>query len=311
MRFSNIIIDINNLFWRNVSISLKNKIMSEDDEVYSSSIQMTLNKINNFIAEYGQYQNCNVYLLFDNPLSRINTRKEIDPLYKHARSLREVPVAFHKTIDILWEILEVYSDNFKLLKADSLEADDLVQPLLKYLNYDNCLIISADLDWARSINSTVKWYNYHTLYDLDTFKNKYGFYPNNNSITLYKAFRGDNSDNIPNGCSGLREEIVLDICNRFNNDDELFKNLFDTDYPQNWKFKIKENELRIRMNYALADFIQVEGSIEDYIVQCKESIKALRSWYRMLDLELEYRMKDEQDLKQQKDNFFKMNYPKK
>ena len=314
MRFSNIILDVNNLFWRNVSISIKEKIVSEQDEVYSYTIQMTINKINSLIAEYGQYKDCKVYLCFDNPLSKIGTRKEIDPMYKHSRERKFVPPAFHKTLQIFAELVEVYSDNFYICRVDSLEADDLVQPLLKYLNYNNCLLISADLDWARSIenniDTTVSWYNYHTLYDLDSFKTKYGFFPNNNSITLYKSLRGDNSDNIPNGCPGLREEIVLDICNRFNSDDELFKNLFNTDYPQQWKLKLKENELRIRTNYALVDFIQVDGSIEDHIVQCKESIKALKAWFRLLEIPLEYRMKDEKDIKQQKENFFKINYPK-
>jgi len=110
--------------------------------------------------------------------------------------------------------------------------------------------------------------------------------------------------------SSFHEEIVLDICNRFNNVDELFKNLFDTDYPKQWKLKIKENEMRIRMNYALVDFIAVEGNIDEHIVHGKESIKALKSWYTILDLPLEYRMKDKEDIKQQKDNFFKVDYPK-
>ena len=252
-----------------------------------------------------------MFLLFDNPLSRASTRKEIDPLYKHSRSLKIIPPSFHKTLRLFVELVEVYADNFYIVRVSDLEADDLVLPLLKYLNYDDCLLISADLDWARAINKSVHWYNYHTLYDLDSFKNKYKFYPNNNSITLYKAIRGDHSDSIPVGCPLIREEIVIDICNRFNSDEELFKNLLDTDYPQQWKLKLKENELRIRTNYALADFIQVEGSIEDHIVQCKESIKALKAWYRLLDLKLEHRMKDEKDIKQQKENFFKVNYPKK
>jgi len=311
LRYQNLIIDTNNLFWRNVAISIKEKVISEKDEMYSSSIQMTINRINKFIAEYGNYANCNVYLLFDNPLSKINTRKELDPMYKHARSLRSVPPAFHKTLDIFFELAEVYSDNFKLIKISNLEADDLVQPLLNYLNNDSCLLISADMDWARSVGKSVHWYNYHTLYDMDSFKTKYGFFPNNNSITLYKSLRGDNSDSIPIGCPLLREEIVLDICNRFNNVDELFKNLFDTDYPKQWKLKIKENEMRIRMNYALVDFIAVEGNIDEHIVHGKESIKALKSWYTILDLPLEYRMKDKEDIKQQKDNFFKVDYPKK
>lgn len=311
MRFSNIIIDVSNLFWRNISISLKEKIDKEQDEIYSHTIQMTINKINSFISEYGDYKDCNVYLLFDNPLSRINIRKEIDPMYKHSREKKNIPASFFKSLDLLWEVLEVYSDHMKLVKVTSLEADDLVQPLLKYIGNESCLLVSADLDWARSIDKKIKWYNYHTLYDLDTFKNKYGFFPNNNSITLYKSLRGDNSDNIPSGCPHLREEIVLDICTRFNSDDDLFKNLFQTDYPQQWKLKIKENEMRIRMNYALADYIQVEGNIDEHIVQCKESIKSLRSWYSMLDLDYEHRMKTIVDLQKKKDNFFKVSYPKK
>lgn len=309
MRFSNIIIDTNNLFWRSVSISIKEKVDKEQDEIYSYSIQMTINKINSLVSEFGNYQDCNVYLLFDNPLSRINTRKEIDPTYKHNRINKAVPQAFHKTLDIFFEIMSVYKDNFRLIKVSNLEADDLVQPLLKYINGDS-LLVSADLDWARGINKSVNWYNYHTLYDMDSFKSKYKFYPNNNAITLYKSLRGDNSDNIPVGCPLLREEIVIDVCNKFNDIDDLFKRLFDKEinYPQQWKLKIKENELRIRTNYYLADFVEVEGSILDHIVRCKESIKALKSWYRILNIPLEFRMKDKKDIDRQKENFFNIKY---
>ena len=312
MRYQNLIIDVSNLFWRNISISLKESLDKEKDKVYSNSIQMTINKINSLKNEYCTYQDCKVYLLFDNPVARINVRKEIDPLYKNSREKRRVPESFYKTLEILFELLQAYSDNFYLMKIPSLEADDIVQPLLKYLGGVDCLLVSADLDWARSINKYTSWYNYYTLYQSETFKDKYGFYPNNNSITLYKAINGDHSDSIPNGCPNLRKEILIDICNRFNDDDDLFKRLFDkeVEYPQQWKLKLKENEIRIRTNYALADFIQIEGDITEYIIQCRESIKVLRSWYNMLDLDFEHRMKTDKDLKKQANNFFDITYKK-
>lgn len=297
-----LIIDAQNLYWRAVLSSLKKCLDKENHEIYSSSIRYFLDKVNDLKNIHGS-KDCQIYLLFDNPLSTINKRKTIDVEYKHSRDEKYVPKNFYKTLDKLQEILRVYKDNLYIVKYEGLEADDLVLSVLNHINEtetDNDkekLVISADMDWARSIgvDERVTWYNYVDKYTKENFKEKYEFSPDGKKIQMYKAIHGDNSDSIPNAVPYLPKHILLDIVENYKTVDNLLENLWNnTNYPQEWKTKIKESEKRIRINYRLVDYAD-QDNLKDFIFRCTENVSMLRFWFKQIDLQFETRMYDDRE----------------
>lgn len=293
-KFSNIVIDLNNLFWRNVCTSVKRHLDNDCDNYYSSSIESSITRIRELHEQFG-YKDTKVYILHDNPFSKIDARKEIMPSYKHARKNKNIPPVFYKSLEHLIQILKSYSDYYYIVGLDNCEADDLVPSVLNVVE-GNTILVSADLDWARGIvENNVVWYNYNTVYTNEVFKNEYGFDPFGCSIKMYKAIHGDDSDCIPNAVPGLRKEILIDIANKYSSVDELFLNLKDEDYKDIWKAKLIEGKNQIKINYQLVDYLNIGIPLSDIIYKCKESILDLRFLYDMCQVNYEGKMIDSSD----------------
>lgn len=293
MKHNHIAIDFNNLFWRSVTTTSQDFLAIYNSQVYNFVIQDLLKRINELKDRFG-YEDCKVYFLIDNNQSKINIRKLLDEQYKHPREYKNIPSHFYSTLNFALEILKCYSDNFYLLREDNIEADDLTFPLRKYLNLNEnnkCLFVSADLDWARNISENSCWFNYSKMYNEMLFKLKYGFSPLSNNIQIYKAIRGDSSDNIPIGVIRLPEKILLHILEKYDDIDSLYKNLeSDKEIPNNWYRRFLEEEERVRKNYQLADFILLQEPIENIMHKCNENIKCLRMWFKALKIPFEPRM---------------------
>lgn len=294
MRYQNLIIDCNNLFWRS-AVTCTKKLLhgdeEEDKEFYSITIQDCLVRIQELIKQFGT-SDCNVYILHDNPFSKINEREMIYADYKHARKNKNIPPVFYKALEKLIEILKVYHNNFYILHYKGSEADDLVPIALQHRK-GNCLLISADLDWARGIADDISWYNFSMIYTKDLFRSEYGYNPEGKSIQLYKAIRGDKSDCIENAVPYLPNIILLEIVNTYTDLKDMFSRLSEnTNIPNQWKEKIRDNKRQIEINYQLTDYIIPDIKYNDIVFECKEDIEALRSWFLLIDLSFESRMMD-------------------
>lgn len=295
-KYKNIIIDSSNLFWRH--FSALNKGQDESPAVFANTIKQSLNGIKKIVADYG-YENSKVYLLFDNPDSKVNERKIIsDGRYKYKRHKKAVTGKFYKALNVFKKLIKHYSDNFYILESMSLEADDLTYPLKKYLkeSYSKLsLFVSSDMDWARNMSKFADWYNFKTLYTNEQFFKKYEFRPSASSIKMFKTIRGDASDSIDVGVPYLPKEILLDIVTRYKNVEQLLHNLPETKIPDNWKKKIRENEKQLKLNYQLVDFFEMNESIEDIIFSCRRDIKQLCVWYKVMNIPFENWMIDKGD----------------
>lgn len=292
MKFRYNIVDGNNLFWRAFAISLK-KFISESNEyqIFPGAIKESFEKIKK-LTEFLAYKDSFFYFLFDNPEININIRKFIDKNYKSNRFSKSAPKGFYNTLNLFIEILKHYSNNYKVLHIDSLEADDLTKPIIEQLHLSShikCVVISNDMDWARnlSLSKYCCWYNYDKIIDRKLFYELYEFEPISNKIQLYKAIHGDDSDNIKNSLPFLPKNIVLDILERFNSADDLYKGLYRTNYPDKWKQQIKESEMDIKKNEDLVNFQPIEIDIKDNLWDCKQNVKKLRYFFDVLSLEYE------------------------
>jgi hypothetical protein len=283
-------------------VAVKGVIIEDENNVAPLVIKKALAMIRNLHEKFG-YVDSKIYLLFDNPESVISIRKVVDSEYKSCRLKKSVPKGIYETLGIFIEILKSYSDQYYICRVPSLEADDLPPAIIKTLKIDNnnkALIISNDLDWSRNITDNISWYNYNDLYSVSKFQKEFKFSPRGKAVQMYKAIHGDRSDNIENAVPRLPKEILLDIVNRFDSIDDLFKNLWkkETEYPHDWKMRLKEAENNIRKNFTLVDFMPLEIKTEDFIIECKRRPKLLRIFFKSFNLSLEKDMHSKEDAKQ-------------
>jgi 5'-3' exonuclease len=303
--YNHLIIDMNNCYWRNITGRPVKKIRYKNNELVTSGIEGSIKSINKFETQFAVPEQRTVWLLFDNPDSIGNLRKDIDPDYKSQRE--RMPEDMKVGIRYLTEILKVYKDNYRLLFSDKMEADDLVNPLLETIPKDeSVLLISADMDWARSIDSYVHWYNWERLFTRKAFNVVYGFEPTQASVKLYKAFTGDKADSIPNPFHNneldidwrLRHETLMYVISECGDMDDFFKRLRagQLNVSDKWMKRFQEVEARLRINYALVDFqISEDFDIRNVIWNSKYSRAQCRMWFDMFEFEYEPRFIDVED----------------
>lgn len=301
-----IAIDANNLYWRSVYSCAKKAEQVGNVFIYTHVILDFIKRVNEIISQFG-YIDSTIYFLFDNPKSKITTRTMIDEHYKSHRCSDAIPKEFWDTLALLEMILMCYSNQFVIVRLTHCEADDLVLPLVreKVNEKNKMLLISVDMDWSRalSLSENVHWFNYTKLFwHKNIFKEHYGFYPIKNNVKFFKTFKGDASDDIKPSLPNIPTSLILHIMDTYADINDFISSFNrDENIPEQWKIKILENRSQILSNYALVEFISIEQNINEFTFPCKENIGELRYWYELLDLPLEYRMKNKEDKK----SFFK------
>lgn len=276
-RYSHILIDFNNLFYRTVIRDLQGGV----DGIYSNLVLNPYRKFHenlNYILDKFAHDKTLIYFLADNPSSVFYKRRELDSSYKHRREQSTTTDFLNRMMDYIYESLKHKSDLFRFVRIKEHEADDLVKPLVEMINpsyYNTCLVISNDMDWSRNISDHVSWWNYdRAICTRENFISKYKFYPSEETIKLYKSIHGDESDCIPNALPYLAEEDLLYIIKTYNIK-TLFSNIEkDTNINPSWKKKIVDARDRIELNYKLVDFIPVSNKeiMKNFIVGQKNDL---------------------------------------
>ena len=292
-KFSNLIFDGNNLFWRATIKTLALQINPEEQQeiIYTKAISLAFNMIDNKLKDFG-YDNSKVYILFDNNQSVINKRKEISGgQYKHSRESSKVPKQLYATLDLFHDLCKIYSDNFYTAYKVDLEADDLTQVISnsfpeKELN----LFISADMDWARNINKNSHWHNWKEVVTPKVFFNKYKFHPIKDKICIYKAIHGDASDNIDNAIKNLPQKLLLEIVQHSDTLQDVYDYISDDRFPKQWTKKFIENKEQLITNWELVVFPVLDLTYGDIVEKSILNTPQLKRIYNIYNIPLEDRM---------------------
>lgn len=294
--YSKLIIDTSNVYMRAYSVGGSMTNQMEDGSVLVTGgiynfLRMIKSLENRFLAPNGE-----VYFLFDNSHSGINRRKEIDPSYKSNRTKKDDD--FYRSMDILQMIMLNYKDNWYCVKKSGYEADDLVYPIMLEFSNEQILLVSNDLDWFRGISGHVHVAKYeksdamdkpdYVIYDSERFIKKMGFKPSIEAMTLYKAFRGDSSDNIPPGVPGIRTETLNSIISACRNVKELEQRIDSLDFVSStFKQKIKENASRLFLNEKLVSYQEISfEELKEDIYRSEFHPKMLHSLYKSLGFQI-------------------------
>lgn len=271
IKYPYILVDLSNLFWRNFLISNQFDYRFYNEKlIFKNALILSLNQIDK-LKETFAYQDSKIYFLLDNAVSKIISRKSLDPSYKHTRG-KKIP-GFYETLSYLKLILYLSSVNYHLCYYTGLEADDLTFPLLKSFDLSidkKALIVSNDLDWSRNISTFVDWYDWSKILSKQEFKAKYGFDSEPEKIKIFKTFKGDPSDNISVGCPHLPEEDFRIILNS----GEDIKNIFSLNtISEKAKILLSKHKRRILLNYKLVDFLVKDLDISLFVFKCCSYIK--------------------------------------
>ena len=291
MRYQKIFIDASNFFHRaHCCFNGEPVDLPDGTQVATGGIFIGINMMNrlerDFLIPGGK-----IFFLFDNTHSGDNKRKEIDPEYKSNRTKKDD--SFYRGLDLFQMILLSYKSNLVMVKVTGKEADDLVDPLVKKFPDEKILLVSNDLDWFRSISDLVHVAKYekgnYNIYGRDEFYEKFQFEPTVDNLCLYKAFRGDKSDNVQSGVPGIREVTLVQLINEFDSIKEIFHSLPSIDYiSDNFKKKIKENYSRLLLNYDLVSYEVVDDEeLSNGTFEGKFQPNSLYSLYKMLNFDIE------------------------
>jgi 5'-3' exonuclease len=261
----------------------------------------------NYLSENGR-----IYFLFDNPSSGEARRKDIDPDYKINR--RKQDPQFYRGLDYLQLVLRSYKNGYRIIQRPETEADDLIFPILKsFEGHDHfILLVSNDMDWSRAIENKVHWLvssdGKDIIYDKYLFFNKYGFYPGHNEVCLYKALRGDTSDNIIAGVKGIPEKVILEIIRQVKSVQNMFLKLSDIQIDEQWKKAIRQNKGRIQINLMLVDYQPLSmADVREYTIISEFNKNMLLMYYRIFDFNIDQidpRLTIEEDKPLRDEDFF-------
>ncbi len=142
------------------------------------------------------------------------TRKKADQeLYDQLPITKDVVAAF----------------NIPLLEQPGFEADDIIGSLsTQYQDRVDVVIVTGDMDELQLVtNATTvftmrKGFSDTFVYDSQAVIDKYGVSPE--EFIVYKALRGDTSDNIP-GVSGIGDKTATELVSSYHSLDSIYNNL--------------------------------------------------------------------------------------
>lgn len=314
LRFFNIFIDVSNLFhisYANASrdlgigepsdkhpFSIPEKLCTPDQIVELNKVTCyeffkKVTKLNNeFRAKKGT-----TYFLFDSRDDELDkrqgARKIINDNYKKGRTRRSDN--FYQLLKYIGFIAQNLDESFKLVMRPSFEADDLVKPLLDFetLTGENIstLLVSNDLDWTRSVdNESIHIYNDHKVKDLTAVSKQLGLEPSFNRIVMYKMVFGDESDGIPKPetLKGHKKDLLAFI-NTLDSPRTLLylgkSTVKDTNAKLREALLLPETKQALEDNFALIDYLDFDGNVEDYITSGQFNPQILERYFRLLSLD--------------------------
>ena len=206
-KYDLIIVDSVNLAYRTFKQKGETPLQLSKKSIYRDSVCKFIDTVTELEDKYLKREG-QVYFLFDNYFSKADLRttymfadrRKIEESYKATRkkNTRE----FYNSINFLRYYYLIGPSRYHTLRVDGLEADDLVEPLMRKLGVKGseikALMVTTDEDWARYLLPNVDWIPDFSQgpENIRGFEDRKGYYPTKKGVILYKSIFGDPSDNI-------------------------------------------------------------------------------------------------------------------
>lgn len=157
-----------------------------------------------------------IFLCEDSPC---NWRKELNEDYKANRNPSEGGTEFWKDYPKIRDLISNLP-HAHCIRADNAEADDLMYTGAKICSGQgiDCFIFSADKDLMQALDNHIKIVHKVTLngneiveYPSEEYNEKFPVEPG--KLPLYRAFKGDASDNLEPPVKRFPKDLIIDIVN--------------------------------------------------------------------------------------------------
>lgn len=148
---------------------------------------------------------------------KCNFRKELNENYKATRQPSEKGTEFWKEYPKVHDLISDL-DNVYCVQNQNYESDDIMYSIAKLCSLNNikCLIHTADKDLYQALDNNISILKKITLksseivtYDSDEYSSKFPVKPF--QLPLYRAFKGDTSDNLEPVIKRFPKDLLLDI----------------------------------------------------------------------------------------------------
>jgi len=189
-------------------------------------------------------------------------RKEILPEYKqnrkdkYAEQTEAEKQAFKDFFEEYEETLELLSQNYKVLRYQGVEADDLAAHLVKQkeqYGLEDIWLVSSDRDWDLLIQEGVNRFSYVTRKEvtISNWGEHYNVAPE--EYISFKCLTGDKGDNVP-GITGIGPKRAEQLISQYGDAMTIYDNV-----PLDGKYKyiqeLNENADVLLKNYELMDLV--------------------------------------------------------
>jgi len=179
-----------------------------------------------------------------------------------------------------------------VFEKEGFEADDLIGTIAKLASDKKSaseleiVVLSGDRDSLQLINDQIKVLVLNRgikntiFYDEKEVKKQYGISPS--QMIDFKALRGDPSDNIP-GVRGIGEKTAVKLLDQFNNLDDLYKSLKDSNITSKLQELLLKQKEQAYLSRVLGS-IRQDVPIDFNLSQCQwqgynqESVKILQEF---------------------------------
>jgi len=188
----NLIIDGGNLLHRTYHSSQKKKYINSDGDDYSHFVTYVQN-IKRFVEKFMPDR---TYVAWDIRNYKFKNFRQDVVEYKETRD-KSKSADIHKFDKLLWYINSTLG--LTNIKADKLEADDIIYYLCKKYVADENIIVSTDSDFYQLFDLFSGLCIYNPIKDLVINEHnsiEYNGGVSNENYVLYKSIMGDSSDNI-------------------------------------------------------------------------------------------------------------------
>lgn len=194
-----------------------------------------------------------------------------DPKVEQYMEREDMKKFTFKTLDTLLPAMGIPS-----IRVPNEEADDVVYILAKYLSdKHNIYCVTSDEDYVQMVQlgATVYLYKQDAYITQGNFKSVYSFEAE--AFTLYKAMKGDGSDNIK-GVPGVGEVTATKILGNLKEPSLLSLHEFCSSHNDKKHKSVIDNFPIIKRNLRLIDLKYIELSDDVVINAYEESVRAAR-----------------------------------
>lgn len=253
-----IFVDLNNILYRSYYVFSPDKFKSKQGIPNGHLFGLCQNIRTMDKLEY------EIFLCEDSPCS---FRKNLNEDYKANRNPSEKGIEFWKDYpkikDLVSDLEHVHN-----LYAEGYEADDVMYSAAKLCSSLNkeCYIFTMDKDLLQALDKNITIVHKVTLKENEEIKYEsqeyYDKFPVTSSkLPLYRAFKGDSSDNLEPPVKRLPKDLIIDLVDYLSEHSKLEGYKIKKKSHEKWIKQLIENWSSFISNYKVMKLNQIDISI--------------------------------------------------